>query len=163
MSVSFGNPPFADDVDAFSDNWLRQTDFFIGDGRLNGRRQLDSKRSLFNIVHRPSGASVGVQVSPTYVYISYGETPPRERRTGIGSDLRALATIYAWTVGKPIYHEGVDSRGEDIPPSTRIVRRLGYRRIDGHASVHASVFEPETGDVRMALNRWLAIRERYTS
>ena len=107
-------------VNSFRQRWTNGTNF-----RINKREK------YYEIVHTPSGASVAFQIEPKYVYISYGNTPKGWTGKGLGTTLRALATMVGIESGKPVYQTGVrvGKLINGLPISTSILRtRLGWVR-----------------------------------
>ena len=121
----------------------------------------------FAIVHRPTNSFVTLVNSQNYTRIVEGETPNSTRGKGIGTNLRALATLYAIFSNKRITQTGVNSEGrskvrkaknpnaKNIPTSTFILReRLGWKQ---NANGVNSVFNPAKNN-RKKLNNWLKSR-----
>ena len=107
-------------MNSFRRRWTNGTNF-----RINKRPD------YYLIEHTPSGASIAFQIEPKYVYISYGNTPNGWTGKGIGTTLRALATMVGIESGKPVYQTGVrvGKLINGLPISTSILRtRLGWVR-----------------------------------
>lgn len=83
--------------------------------------------------------------------VSMVETPKEHRGKGIGSDLHALAMMYAHHVKKPLTHYGVRineaNKNLNVPRSTRIARKLGFRALHGSHSI----FDPDVNSINKAL------------
>ena len=120
----------------------------------------------FSIMHRPTNSFVTLVNSSNYVRIVEGETPNSARGKGIGTNLRALATLYAILANKRITQTGVNSENrskvrkaknpnaKNIPTSTFILReRLGWKNINGVNSG----FNPAKNN-RKKVNNWLKSR-----
>lgn len=93
-----------------------------------------------HITHTPTGAYVTLYNRSKYVEILDGKTPMNARGKGIGTNLRALATLYAIMKNKPIIQLGINAEGRSIarrkknpsasnlPTSTYILRHvLGWK------------------------------------
>jgi hypothetical protein len=123
-------------------NFIRNTEFEI--------RRPYKNQTAFNIEHVPTKGYVTLINYPTRIVITEGETPRKARGKGVGTKLRALATLYAIMKGVPIYQNGANLEGRSnvrhaqkgtpkIPTSTYILRyRLGWKNNGGTKSK----FEP---------------------
>ena len=120
----------------------------------------------FAILHRPTNSFVTLVNGENYTRIIEGETPKSARGKGIGTNLRALATLYAIFANKRITQTGVNSESlskirkaknanaKNTPTSTFILReRLGWKQ---NANGVNSVFNPANN--RKKLNNWLTTR-----
>jgi hypothetical protein len=107
-----------DPINRFRRRWTNGTNF-----------RINKHANYYNIVHVPSGANVAVQLNSKKAYISYGNTPKGWTGKGIGTTLRALATMFGIESGKPVYQTGVKIGKliNGLPISTSILRtRLGW-------------------------------------
>jgi hypothetical protein len=107
----------------FRRNWINGTNYsLVKKSGGNWRTP-----SLYRLTHKPSKAYVEFNVDET-VYISYGETPKNARGRGIGTKLRALVTLFGIEFKKPVFQYGtfINVPKVGLPPSTRILQRLGY-------------------------------------
>lgn len=93
----------------------------------------------FSIIHKPSHSYVNIQNFKNSIHLSGGETLPNRRGKGIGTNLRALATLFAIISKKNIRQTGLNLENRsklrhltkgtpNIPTSTYILReRLGWK------------------------------------
>lgn len=124
----------------FKRRWTNGTNF-----RINKRDK------YYEIVHVPSSASVAFQLNPKYVYISHGNTPKGWTGKGIGTTLRALATMIGIESGKPVYQTGVrvGKLINGLPVSTSILRtRLGWVK-NKKGNKWNSVFRPGNNNTKV--------------
>ena len=107
-------------MNAFVKNFLKGTNF-----------KVKNEKPEYTISYGKS--YVRIYENRYHVYIYEGET--NNKGKGTGTTLRALATLYAITRKKPIYHTGINlgnrsktrAGGANLPTSTWIVReRLGW-------------------------------------
>lgn len=137
-------------------NFIKGTDFSISN---NGN-------SAYSIIHDPSGAYVTIINYPTRVSISNGSTPNKARGKGIGTNLRALATLHAILTNKRIIQTGSNREGRSArrkavnpnatldPTSTWILRqRLGWRAVNKTISN----FNPTNNKTKV--KKWLINRK----
>jgi hypothetical protein len=114
------SPNLGLNMNSFRRRWTNGTNF-----------RINKHPKYYEIVHTPSGASVAFQIEPKYVYISYGNTPKGWTGKGLGTILRAIATMVGIESGKPVYQTGVrvGKLVNGLPISTSILRsRLGWVR-----------------------------------
>jgi hypothetical protein len=137
-------------VNSFKRRWLQGTNFRLvkKPGFYGGH--------YYDLEHLPSGSSVAFQWEPKYIYISYGHTENGHTRQYIGTNLRALATIFAIEAGKVVHQTGCGNRCNGVPISTRILRqKLGWSKNDKGFRFN-SVFKP--GNNNSKVRNWLKTR-----
>ena len=104
------------------------------------------------ITHKQSGAFVVLEPTRNGWSLAKGMTPVEHRGKGIGSDLRALATLFSHSTKKKITHHGININkpySNNVSPSTRIVRKLGWRSTGNYNSE----FDPALNDISKAMKQ----------
>lgn len=117
------------------------------------------------IIHNPTQSHVVFTNNGKHIRIIEGETPNSARGRGIGTNLRALATLYAIFSNKPITQTGKDMENrsktrkakkpnaKNIPTSTFILReRLGWKQLGNNN--RNSNFSPKRNNNKKIRN-WL--------
>jgi hypothetical protein len=113
----------------------------------------------FRIKHINSGAFVLVSYKHrNRLVILEGFTPKNQRGQGVGTKLRALATIFSVFAGVPITQVGMwfiprrPNNTNNRPPTTRILRnKLGWvPELIKNENVYKSVFNPRIHSVTRA-------------
>jgi hypothetical protein len=107
---------------------------------LNYKIKRNSNGRHVDITHKPTGSYVTLYNRSKYVEILNGKTPNTARGKGVGTNLRALATMYAIMKNKPIIQFGVNIEkrsvarrknnpsASNLPTSTYILRHvLGWK------------------------------------
>jgi hypothetical protein len=111
---------------------------------------INNSSKNYAIIHRPSKAYVTFGNRPNHVVIIEGNTPEPHRGKKIGTNLRALVTLYATFLGKRLYQTGYNAESlsktrkarnttgtaTNDPTSTWILReRLGWRTSNKNKSI----------------------------
>jgi hypothetical protein len=140
----------------FRRRWINGTNFGI-----NKNQKYDD---LYQLIHRPSGAFVSLLYKSydNSIHVTYGLTPNKYQGKGIGTILRALATIFAIETRKRITQNGVENRPlknlkTGVPISTYILRnKLGWSKNNRGTGGHPSVFRVGNNNskVRKVLRNW---------
>jgi hypothetical protein len=127
-----------------------------------------ARSSTAFITHKPTNAYVAVTNNGNHIRILEGKTPNSARGRGIGTNLRALATLYAIFSNKPISQTGENMEdrskirraknpnAKNIPTSTFILReRLGWKKLGNNN--RNSNFSPKRNNNKNVRN-WLTGR-----
>lgn len=120
------------------------------------------------IIHGPTQSHVAFTNNGNHLRILEGQTSNSARGRGIGTNLRALATLYAILSNKPISQTGKNigdrskkrkaknPSAKNIPTSTFILReRLGWKQVGN--SNRNSNFIPKRNNNKSVRN-WLSHR-----
>ena len=152
------------------ENYIRGSEYNVIESKLKNINVINR----FKIIHRPSQAYVNIVNKKEFVEIEHGNTPEGFQGRGIGTELRALATIYAISKNKPIKQIGSNYKGKSAirvvrkpwakpePTSTHILREfLGWNVNKNSSYKWPSIFRPGMNNtkVRAAAN---AARARRT-